>query len=66
MRENKKEWEKLKASSTKNFINEEDVCRYSVCLGLYTAQNNKIYQKEQKQLTNTGTKWEEIKKRNKS
>ena len=38
---------------------------YSVCLGLYTAQNNTIYQNEQKQLTITGTKWEENQKGNK-
>ena len=35
---------------------------YSVCLGLYTTQNNTNYQNEQKQLTITGTKWEEIKR----
>ena len=66
MRENEKEQEELKASLPKNFINEQKVSCYSVCLGLYSAQNNTIYQNEQKQLTKTGTKWEEIKRRNKS
>ena len=35
MRENEKEWEELKACLLKNFIDEQKVSCYSVCLGLY-------------------------------
>ena len=62
MRENEKEREELKASRPKSFIDEQKVSGYSVCLGLYSAQNNINYQNEQKQLTIAGTKWEEIKR----
>ena len=39
----------------------------TVCtIGLYSHQDKQNYQNQQKQLTVTRTKWEEIKKRNKT
>ena len=67
MRENGREEEKREnwSPSRQKFIHWKK-SPGSVCtIGLYNHQDKKNYQNQQKQLTVTRTKWEEIKKRNK-
>ena len=61
----KKKSGKTEALRAKKFIHWKKSLVTVCTIGLYNHQDKKNYQNQQKQLTVTRTKWEEIKKMNK-